>query len=245
MIYFFSMNSESQPQAKQENALINIAFNVVIPVLILNKMTSQWGPLRTLVIALAFPLAYGIYDFTRQHKINYFSLLGFLNVLLTGGFALLSLSGIWFSLKEATFPLLIGLFVLFSAFGKKPFVKTLFFNPQLLHLDKIDDTLNARGSHQAFDQTLKHSTILLSMSFFVSAALNFILAFNIFHDLDQALDETQKAILLNEQIAKMTQWSFIVIMIPSMILLIFILWHLLNGIKKHTGLTTEEILKNN
>lgn len=232
-------------EEKPENGLINILANVVIPVLILNKLSKTLGPLNALLLALAFPIFYGIYDFIKRRKFNYFSLLGFLHVVVTGSFALLGLSGMWFSIKEAFFPTIIGVFVLVSAFSKKPFVKTLFLNPQLLQLDKIETSLNEKKNHALFDQLLKKSTMLLSVSFFFSALLNFALALHIFIDLDKTLDETQKALVLNDQIAKMTQYSFVVILIPSMIFLIFILWHLLRGIRDLTGLKTDEVLKNN
>ena len=113
----------------KENAFLNLIFNIALPVFILNKLSKTIGPLNALILALAFPLAYGAYDLIKRKKVNAFSILGLLNVSLTGGLALMGLNGFWFAVKEAAFPALVGCFVLGSAFTKKPFIETLFLNP--------------------------------------------------------------------------------------------------------------------
>lgn len=227
----------------QWHGLISVIFNIVLPVMILHRLSAPWGALRALYFALAFPVAFGIFDYFKAKKLNWLSLLGLVNVSVTGSLAVLGLGGLWFCVKEAFFPFLIGLFVFISAFGSKPFIKTIFFNPQLLHLEKIEGALSEIKNRDLFERHLKNSTLLLSASFFLSAALNFFLSLRIFTDLDPTLTSEQKSLVLNSQIAQMTQWSFMVILGPSLIFLIFILWHLLRGIRQLTGLTTEDILK--
>lgn len=228
---------------KKENGLLNILINVILPVLILNKLSDKLGPGLALGLALALPLIYGIYDFYRQRKLNMFSTLGFLNVLVTGSLALLKLGGIWFSIKEAAFPGLISIFVFVSAYTQNPFIKTLLLNPQVMDLDKIEARLAEKNSHSAFAKHLKFCTQLLSLSFVLSAVLNFVLAQRIFLPIDSTLDEAARSTALNQQIAQMTSAGFAVIMVPSIIFMIVILWILLTGVRKHTGLTTEEFVK--
>lgn len=230
------------PQS-QTHGLLSLFFNVLIPVLILHKLSARLGALPTLILALAFPLGFGIYDFLKLKKLNPLSALGFINVSVTGTLAVLGLGGMWFSLKEAFFPLLIGIFVIISAYSKNPFIKTLLLNPQVLYLDKILAALDERQKHAEFDRHLRSSTLLLSGSFFLSAVLNFFLSIRIFTELDPGLSAEQKSLLLNSQIAEMTQWAFLVIMIPSMIFLVAILWYLMRGIRQLTGLKMDEILR--
>jgi len=233
----------TEPPKSPSHGLVSIVCNVIIPVMILHKLSAKMGALPALLLALSFPLGFGIYDFLKEKKLNPLSLLGFLNVSVTGSLAVLGLGGIWFSMKEAFFPFLIGLFVLISAFRKSPFVRTLFLNPQLMHLEKVDQILTERNNKTDFEAHIKTSTILLSGSFFLSAALNFILSLRIFKELDPTLTSEAKSLILNGQIAEMTQWSFMVIMLPSMIFLIFILWYMMRGIRRLTDLKMEEILK--
>ena len=41
---------------------------------------------------------------------------------------------------------------------------------------------------------------------------------------------------------KLTFWGFITIGVPILVILMFVMWYLVNGLKKLTGLDTEEIL---
>ena len=67
----------------------------------------------TFFIALLFPVAYFIYDFFKRKNVNVISILGFINVLLTGGIGIFGakfgLSKNWFIFKEGFLPLFIGL----------------------------------------------------------------------------------------------------------------------------------------
>ena len=105
------MNQSVKKNPPNENAFINLLVNIAIPVLILNKLSQKIGPTQALILAVAFPLTYGIYDLIRRKKWNAFSLLGLLNVSITGSLAVFGLGGVWFQIKEAAFPLLIGIFV--------------------------------------------------------------------------------------------------------------------------------------
>ena len=110
---------------KQQNSFTNILFNILIPVLILNK-GHKYGldAKASVVIALAFPLFFTVKSLVQEKKFDFVSLLGLLNVLISGVLTLLTLGGIWFAVKEAAFPLLIGCFVLASSFTKNPFFQS-------------------------------------------------------------------------------------------------------------------------
>ncbi len=230
---------------KQENPFISILVNIIFPIIILEQLSKRFGDhgsLIALILALSLPLSYGAYDYIYRSKRNLISILGFLNILFTGGLALFKLQGIWFAVKEAAFPLLIGLFVLFSAFTSKPFIKILFLNPALMDVDLINQKVTEKNAHLNFSLLLKKSTIFLAGSFFLSALLNFILAKLIFMDIDPLLNSNQKGIILNQQIADMQWKSFIVIMIPSMICLFAIMFYLMNGFKKTIGLQFQDVM---
>lgn len=241
------MNSENprptSPKPKQENAFLNILFNIVLPVFILNRLTKHLGPGGALILALAFPLAYGAYDLVKRKKTNAMSILGLLNVGVTGGLAFLGLTGFWFAVKEAAFPSIVGLFVLGSAFTKKPFIETLFLNPAMMKVDLLEERLKENGKQTEFHAHMRKATMWLAGSFAFSAILNFLLARRIFLEMDPALTPDERSVLLNDQIAQMTSYSMVVIMVPSMIFLMGIFWYLLKGIKENSGLSAEELLQ--
>lgn len=235
----------SNEMPAKENGLLNLAFNIIIPVLILNKLSKFIGPLAALVLALAFPLGYGIYDLVKRKKTNAFSVLGLLNVLFTGGLALLGLNGFWFAVKEAAFPSLVGIFVLGSAFTKRPFIETLFLNPSIMKVDLLEQRLQEHGKQKEFHEHMRKATYWLSLSFVFSAVCNFVLARRIFINIDTSLSPEAQSLMLNDQIAEMTTWSMAIIMVPSILFLLGIFWYLMRGIKQYSGLSTEDLLQEN
>ncbi|MFN7906336.1 MAG: VC0807 family protein [Pseudobdellovibrionaceae bacterium] len=231
-----------KPAAKPENPFLNILFNIVVPIMILNKGGAYLGAVNSLLLAMAFPLFYGAYDLWRTKKPNFISLLGLINVAFSGGFSLMHIEGIWFAVKEAAFPLLIGSFVLISAFGKKPFLHTMFLNPQMINLELVNSRLIERNQEGAFKDLIKQSTIYLSGSFLLSAILNFVLAFFIFIPIDLNIDTETRQNMVNAQLGEMTKYSFVVILVPSLVSLGLVLWHFLSRLSSMTGLPKEQIL---
>ncbi|HSG50990.1 MAG TPA: MFS transporter, partial [Rheinheimera sp.] len=62
-------------QQKKSGLLSNLLLNVAIPALILSKLSGDdaLGPVWALVVALAFPLAFGLWEFKHAAKVNFFS----------------------------------------------------------------------------------------------------------------------------------------------------------------------------
>ena len=94
----------SPPSAPpQENALISLGANVFLPILILSKGDQLIeNPTLVLVVALAFPAGYFVYDLVKRGKQNLVSIIGFVAVLLTGGIGLLELPRKWVIVGEGT-----------------------------------------------------------------------------------------------------------------------------------------------
>ncbi len=231
---------------QNKNPLNELLINIVIPVLILNKGAKYLGENGTtwaLVIATAIPAGYALLDFIKFKKINFVSVLGFISILLTGGLGYFKFEGKWFAYKEALIPGIIGLGVLISAFTKKPLIRILMFNDSILKTDMINEALEEKNTKVPFENHLKLSTIFFAASFFFSAILNYILAMRIFTPISKSLPEIERTQILNEQIAKMTWQGYIVILLPSLLILFAILWHLFSGVKKYTGYDFNSVLR--
>jgi hypothetical protein len=224
--------------AKKENLLLNLVFNVGLPTLVLSKLSKEelLGPVLGLVVALAFPLGYGVWDYLERRKTNFISILGFASVLLTGGLGLLQVGGMGFAIKEAAVPSVIGLAVLISLRTKTPLVRSLLYNEQVIDVERVDAALAEKGSRNDFDRLLVNSSYLLATSFIVSAALNFTLA-------RYLLKSPPGTAEFNAELGKMHLLSWPVIVVPSMAMMIFALWRLLHGIKLITGLDLEQIFR--
>lgn len=232
--------------SKKENPFISMLCNIILPVLILNQFEKKldWmSPTLALVIALLFPLGYGVQRFVAQKKVDAISVIGFVSILLTGGFALLHLDGEWFAIKEAGIPLIIGIAILFSSFTKKPLIRWMILNPNIFKVSLLYQRLEERNCEKEFENHLKTTTNFLGLSFFFSAFLNYVLAKYFFKAIDPSYGDVEKTRILNQQIGDMTFWSYFAISIPSMICMALIVWYLSQGIYKLAGLRFKEIIE--
>ena len=232
--------SNTTTSASKENPglLANLAFNIIIPSLILTKLSSaEWlGTELALVIALAFPVSYGLRDFYNTRKVNFFSALGFISVLLTGGIGLLKLPPEYIAYKEAAIPAVFGLAVLVSLKTPWPLVKTFLYNDAVLETERVARALAENGNNRPFEERLTKASWLIASSFLLSSILNYVLATVI-------VTAQPGSIEFNEQLGKMTALSFPVIALPCMIVMMAAMFYLFKGITRLTGLELEEIIR--
>jgi hypothetical protein len=223
---------------KSENLLLNLACNLVVPTLVLTKLSDaqRLGPVWALVAGLAFPLGYGVWDYARRRQANLFSILGFVSVLLSGGLGLMKVGPTGLAVKEAAIPALIGVCVLLSARGRRPLVREVLFNPQVVDVARVEAALAAQGREADFSRLLGGTTHLLAGTFFMSAGINWALA-------RYFLQSPAGTPELTAEMGRMLFWSWPAITLPCMAAMAFALWRLVQGVKRLTGLTLEEILR--
>ena len=228
----------SQPPAKPENMLLNLLCNIAVPTLVLTKFsTDRWlGPVWGLVVALAFPISYGVYDLWTRRKTNTLSILGFISVLLSGGMGLFKADGFWFAVKDAVLPTCIGLFVLATMRGKSSLVREMIFNEQMVDVPRVETALEEKGQREAFEALLRRASLWLAASFLVSAPANFALARYILRSPPGTPE-------FNAELGRMHLIVWPVIVVPSMVALMVIFWNLLKGLAELTGLSSDEILR--
>ncbi len=226
-----------EKKPKKESLLANLLFNILIPTLILMKLSGDeyLGTRWAIVVALAFPISYGLKDYVHTHKVNFFSALGVISVLLTGGISLLELDPKYIAIKEAAIPGLLGLATLISLKTPYPLVKTFIYNDKVLQVDKVAQALKTHGNEAAFEKTLFNASLIIACSFFLSSLLNYILA-------KVLLVSQPGTAAFNEELGKMTALSFPVIMVPAMVVLTSALFYLFRSINKLTHLELEDII---
>ncbi|HVU32545.1 MAG TPA: VC0807 family protein [Opitutaceae bacterium] len=226
------------PTPKKENLLLNLVCNLIVPTVVLMKFsTDRWlGPVWGLVVAVAFPIGYGIYDLIARRKTNLLSILGFASVLLSGGLGLMKAGGMWFAVKDAAIPTVIGFAVLLSLRSKSPLIHELFLNDQILDVARVNAALEARGQRPAFERLLRNASIWLALAFIGSAVLNFALARYI-------LRSPPATPAFNAELGRMHILVWPVIVIPSVVVMMVVFWKLLNGLTALTGLSSDEIFR--
>lgn len=230
-------SAQPQPQ-KAENLLVNLLFNIIIPTVILTKFSGDdyLGTTNSILVALAFPIVYGIRDMATRGKVNLFSVLGVFSIVLTGGISLLGLDPRYLAIKEAAVPATFGLATLVSLKTPYPLVKTFIYNDTLLDIPAIDQRLAENGNRQPFERRLTMASLLVAASFFLSSLLNYLLAIFI-------VTAQPGTVEYNEQLGKMTALSFPVIALPATLVMMAAMLYLFSGITRLTGLDIEHVIK--
>ncbi len=230
-------NKSCAKNNQSESLLLNLAFNIIIPTLILTKLSGDeyLGTRIAIVVALSFPVVYGLKDFVTLRRFNFFSALGVISILLTGGISLMELDPTYIAIKEAMIPAIFGLATIVSLKTPYPLVKTFLYNDKILQTDRISQALEENGNNKKFEVCLANASWLIAGSFFLSSLLNYILA-------TVLITSQPGTVEFNEQLGKMTALSFPVIAIPAMLVLMGALFYLFRGVTKLTGLKLEEVI---
>jgi intracellular septation protein A len=194
------------------------------------------GVTHGILVALAFPVAYGIKEIIRTRKVNLFSVLGIFSIIMTGGISLLGLDPKYLAMKEAAVPTVFGLATLVSIKTPYPLVKTFIYNDTILDTGAIRQALDRRNAVNRFEQLLKTASWLVASSFFLSALLNYILAITI-------VTSQPGSVEYNEQLGTMTALSFPVIALPATLVMMASMFYLFRGITRLTGLQLEEMIR--
>lgn len=230
-------SSPSERPAQQGNPLIEVIVAIVIPAVILMRFSGEehLGTVGALLLALAFPLGWGIRDLITQRKVGLIAGLGVISTLLTGGIGLFELDAQWLAIKEAAVPGVIGLAVLASAATRSPLIRVLVYNRHVLDVDRVDAELAQRGNAHAFQVRLRNATLLLAGTFFFSSAMNYVLA-------RWVVTSQAGTAAFNEELGQLTLMSYGVIAIPSTLMMLGILYYLARGAKRLTGLSLSDML---
>jgi len=225
---------------KKDNGLNNLIINIVIPALILMK-GAKWAAkldlevssVQILVLALSLPLLYGLYDLIINKEKNFIAVLGFVSILLSGIVGVLKLSTELIAIKEAAIPFIIGCVIYFSNFTSYPIAPKFLYHDDVFDKDNINSNLDEE-KQASLKSNIKKASFFLFLSFMLSAVLNFVLA-------KYFVKSPTGTEAFNDELGKMTLYSYPIIVIPSMLIMIGIIWYIYSSIKKLTGLDSNGI----
>ena len=223
---------------KASGVLLDAAINIFLPSFVLIQLSGpeRLGEVNAFALAVAIPFVYGIFSALRERKLNWIAALGLANILAAGTLRFLEIGKMGFALKEMLMPAVLGIAVLFSLRTETPFVHRVLYTDKLLNVGSIEARLAENGRGAELDALLTRTTLILAASFFLSAALNFGLAWVV-------LQSPVGTVEFNQEFGKMTALSWPVIVLPSMAIMAFALWHMASGLRRLTGLALEDVLK--
>lgn len=216
--------------------MVSLLINILVPTVIMTRFAGddKLGAINALLIALAFPFAYGVFEMLKNHKVGWIPVLGLVSIAISGGIGLLQLPASWVAVKEAMIPAILALVILASAWIGKPLARV--FLDAVIDKDKIYPILEEQNKMDDYERRTGVATWMLAGTFILSAVLNFILA----RIVVTAEGGTQ---LYTEQIGRMTALSFPVITIPVFIALTASILYIMSTLSKLTGLEMDEVLR--
>jgi hypothetical protein len=235
----------------QENPLVNLMVNVLVPVVALTALSKDddkfWhiGPLYGMIVAVAFPVCYGTWYLISKRKVNFFSVLGIVSVLLTGGITLYVWNNdgtvkpnaaVLFAIKEAMIPTVFGILILGSHWSAKPLVRLFLYNPDLFDVPRIEKAVKQNSNEGEYNKALFTTTVIMSASFFLSAVMNYFLAMYFLEG------KAATKVAYNEALGNLTGWGYAVIAAPLMVIWLLALWMLVKRLKTLTELDTEKLM---
>ncbi len=219
------------------NPWVEILVTIVAPSVVLMQASGEQalGPTGALLVALAFPLLWGLRSWRRTRGFGTMASIGVVSTLLTGGMGLLQLDGSWFAVKEAGVSALFGVAVAISAFTRKPLIHALLLHPSLFDVPRLQAALAQRGTTADFADRMRQATLWLSGTFAVSAALNYVLARWLVHS-------PSGTEAFNEELGRFTLISWPVITLPSLAMSFALMWWIAREIRELGGLGFQDLM---
>lgn len=215
---------------------LNIALNLVLPVLILMRggAVLGWPALLVLLLAVAFPLGWGMFELVWRGRYNMYSLVGLAGVVMTGGIGILQLPARWLAVKEAGVPFMIGLGVVLSGILRRPVVGSLL--ESVVDWERVHASLQARGAMASYQRLLSVATYAVAASFFLSAVLNWVLARSL-------VESAPGTDAFNEEYGRLTLLSYPIIAGPTLLVLWLACAWLIVRLKRLSGLPLRQLVR--
>lgn len=220
------------------NPLLEIAITILLPALVLMQFSGAdgLGPARALLCALALPVGWGLWDGLRRRKLSWLALLGVVSTLLTGGIGLMELDAHWLAVKEAAVPTLMGLVIAGSAWMRRPLIHALVFDAALMDTGRIQAALVERQATAVFEARLRSGTLMLGGVFLASAVANYALT-------RWVVNSPAGTEAFNQELGRLTMLSYPLIALPTMLLMMALLWWLADAARRLTGLAYGELFR--
>lgn len=231
---------QDQGRSRQPSVLLDLSLNVVAPSWVLESLSApeRLGPRMALMVALLLPLLFMLHCLVRGRRIEAFSVLGFAAVVISGGLGLLELEAGWFALKEAAFPLILGLaFPLSQRLGRN-LTRDLLLNPQVINRPLLEASLQQDAQRQsAFQLILWRASWVLALVLGSGALLN---AWMIVSYLGDSVPGSQEYV---RAIGRQSWMSLLVLGLPTVLTLMGLMVWLLGQLERRCGIARHDLLR--
>lgn len=212
------------------------AINIFLPVVILLSLSdeSRLGPLNALLLAVAIPAIYGIWNLLRTRKVDASSVLGVISVMMTGVIAVLELDSDLFALKEAVIPVGFAAVLLVTNRMRFPVVKLLFDTVQ--RRERVERMITEQDQEPAYRKHIERSGAIWAGIMTLSGVMKFSLA-------SLVMNANAGTREFNTQLATYELVQIPTSMLVTMVLILSLIFFIAKGTGELVGLAPSEVMR--
>ncbi len=216
--------------------LVNLLINIVLPILALRQLSDpdMLGPTGALIVAVAIPSAYFLWKWTKTNEANLFSVIGFVNVLVTGVIGLFELDHTLVFVKEASIPFIFATAIAVSEFTGQSLTQQLF--GEFFYLKEIRAQYQDEGAGDKFNSQLRQTAFMLVFVFLVLVPANYALARYFVHSPSGTVE-------FNTELGRMMTWNFWLLTLPVAAVITVLVFRLIRQFREQTGLSAKEFMR--
>ncbi len=221
-------------------AALNLLFNVVLPAtwLMLVSRAVAWGALSEFAIGISFPFAFALMHAWRNRRLSFISVLAVASISLTAVVGFWAQERIWFALKGAVIPLLMATTIALFRPRVTAALRQLTLLGPFFRGEAIRERLSAHADGAArYEMVMVSCTRWLGAHFVFNAVLNAAMNWLI-------VTATPGTELFNEQYGELIARNVYLVALPCGISIGAIVFVSLKRIRRITGLTLRQMVRN-
>jgi intracellular septation protein A len=223
-------------KTNQVPLLAQFVINLVIPLVILTRFSDEGklGATGALLLALAFPVVYELYNVRKRRKFSLVSALAIGGILVTGVIGLLGLSEGWLAVRRSVPYLAMAAVLIVSAALRRPVLSALL--PHILEMGKINAAAQKKRTSSMLEQSIRRSGYILGGVLLAIAAASYVLT-------RVMITGDAGTSVFNQEYARLRVVSLVGINVLLFVSLTAAIYYLGRSIEKLTGLDIDDLMK--
>lgn len=215
---------------------MQLLINFVLPTIVLLGLSdpSRLGPAKAMLLALAFPVVFEIYNLSRRRKSSVLSMVAIVGILVTGVVTLLGLSENWLAVRRSVPYVAIAIALLVSMLLKRSLLD--WGLSRLLDMDLVRTKAEQKGTWQLLQKRIA------AIGYVVVALLTAVGVSAYVLTLVVITAPTDTA-AFNSEYVRLRVLSLPATTLPLLVGILAILMYLFTSIEKLTGLKAEDLVK--
>ncbi len=230
------MTAVSKRPKTTQSSGVQLVVNFVLPTVVLLGLSNpaRLGPAKAMLLALAFPVAFELYNLSRKRKASMLSIIAIAGILVTGGITLLGLSENWLAVRRSVPYIAVALVLLVSMLIRRPVLE--WGLAQLLDMELVRTKAEQKHTWPALQKHISATGYLLVALLTLIGISAYVLTLVV-------ITAPTDTAAFNAEYVRLRLLSLPATTLPLLAGILGILVYLLGRIEKLTGLKAEDLIK--